>query len=70
MNIIIFSLTVLALYGIIRIGYNAFKNADLEEKMEDLDFIDEQHEDILQYKTTYKGNNNKKRKAIKSFYEE
>jgi hypothetical protein len=70
MNVIIFSLTVLVMYGIISYAYKLWKRADLQEKMGDLEEIDTQNESILQYKKSHKGSYNKKRKTIKNFYEE
>ena len=70
MNIVIFSLTALIVYGILQYGYKLWKKAELEDKMSELEEIDTDNENILEYKKTHKGDINKKRKTIKQFYEE
>lgn len=42
MNIIIFCLTILAVYGILTYTYKAYKREDNKEKMEDIKETEEQ----------------------------
>ena len=68
--IVLYSLTALLCYGIIVKAYKAFKNADIEEKMEEIENIEEQNGKIIEFKKIHKGNINKKRKKIKDFTKE
>ena len=70
MNILIFSLTVLVIYGILSKGHKAWKSADIHEKMEEIEDIEEQNAEILEFKKAHKGDLNKKRKNIKKFNKE
>ena len=70
MNIIIFSLTVLLFYGILVKGYKAYKNADIEDKMEEIEGLEELNEEILDFKKAHKGDREKQRKIIKDFNKE
>lgn len=71
MNVVIFSLTILAVYAIMSKAYQSWKRADLKEKMSDLQEINTQHEEIIQFKKKYKtGQAKKQHKTIKNFYKE
>ena len=67
MNVVIFSLTILAMYGIIAYAYKAWKRAEVEDKMEEIEEIEHQHAEILAFKKVHKGDVKKKRKTIKDF---
>ena len=67
MNILIFSLTILAMYGIIVYSFKLWKNADIKEKMQDIENTEENYKDIIKFKKAHKGNITKKEEVIKDF---
>lgn len=70
MNIIIFSLTILVIYGIMTYAYSAIKNADIKEKMEEIEDIEKQCETIKEFKKTHKGDLKKQKETITTFTKE
>lgn len=70
LQIVLYSLTSLLCYGIMVKAYKAYKNADIEEKMEEIKNIEEQEGVIIEFKKIHKGNINKKRQKIDKFIKE
>ncbi len=77
MSVIIFCLTITAMYAIMVIAYKAWKRADEQEKneeildkMHDIEEVGEQYENVKQFKKTHKGDVKKQRKEIKKFTKE
>ena len=70
MNVVIFSLTILAIYGIINFSYKLWKRADIKEKKREIDDIYIQEAEIRTFKKAHKGNRKQQRKNIKNFNKE
>ena len=70
MNILIFCLTILACWGIIRIALKAWNKADINEKMEELTEVEKNYDSIVDFKKTHKGNFVKKQDSINKFTKE
>ena len=70
MNIIIFCLTILVIYGIIAKTIKAYKKLDIKQKMEDIEETEENYENVVKFKKAHKGDLKKKKKIIKTFTKE
>lgn len=70
MNVIIFSLTILCIYAIMRRGYSAWKNADLREKMQEIEDIEERYDNVKKFKKVHKGDINEKKETVDKFIKE
>ncbi len=78
MNVIIFSLTIIAAYGIILYAYKAYQRADkaenteethdkIHERMEEIKETEENYAEVVQFKKSHKGNIEKKQDTIDKF---
>ncbi len=70
MNVLIFSLTILAIYGILSYAYRAWNRADINEKMSEIEELERANEYIKEFKKAHKGNREKQRQVIKDFNKE
>lgn len=69
MNVIIFSLTILAMYAIIQHAFKAWKKADLEEQMVRIKVTEENYEDIKKFTANHGSNLQHKKRTIDKFLE-
>ena len=60
MNIIIFSLTILGCWVIIRIALKAWNKANMRNRMEKIEEVDKDYNKVLNFKKTHKGKTDKK----------
>ena len=67
MNIIIFSLTILSMYGILRYAYKAYQRADIKETMENIKETEENYNNVVEFIKTHKGSIKQKNKTIDKF---
>ena len=70
MNIIIFCLTILVIYGIIAKTIKAYKKLDIKQRMEDIEETEENYENVVKFKKAHKGNIEKKKQTIETFTKE
>lgn len=70
MNILIFCLTLLVCCGILSYAHKKWKEADVKEKMEEIEGIEHLEAQVFQFKKAHKGDLNKKKNNIKNFTEE
>ena len=70
MNIVIFSLQVILLYVIIMKAYSAWKKADIKEKMNKIQEVEENYSNVMKFKKTHKTNLNKEKEVINQFTKE
>ena len=66
MNIFIFCLTILAVYGILRLAYGAWKIADIKDTMEEIEEVEENYKNIGKFNKEHKSIN-KKNKTVENF---
>ena len=78
MNIFIFCLTILAIYGILVMLYKALKNPEytdetqkkIRERMEEIKETEDTYNNVVKFKKTHKGNLKKKQQTIETFTKE
>lgn len=66
MNIIIFSLTILGVYGILRLAYRAWKIACITEEMDNIEEVEKNYEKIVKFNKEHKSIN-KKKETVENF---
>jgi hypothetical protein len=75
MNIFIFCLTILAMYGILRYAHKAWKRAEyteegqtkIRDRMEEIEDLEQNYENIIDFNKSHKGSIKKKQKTIDKF---
>ena len=67
MNVIIFSLTILVIYGIMMYAYKAWNRADIKEKMNEIKETEKIYEDVMEFKKEHGKNIDRKKDTVEQF---
>jgi hypothetical protein len=67
MNIIIFCLTILGMYGIITYAWKAWNNSDIKDRMSDIENQEMQYQRVKVFKKDHRGLTPKQEKELNEF---